>query len=77
MIQPLLTTLIVAWSGWYVFGALAPWRQRRARAWLARQLDGRFPAALVDRVRPGLPALGCGCGTACGESGPSNADPQR
>jgi hypothetical protein len=65
MLQQLVVAPIVLWAGWHVFGSLAPWRQRRVRAWLARQLDGRLPGWALQRLRPGLPKAGCGCGSAC------------
>jgi hypothetical protein len=67
MIQSLITALLVLWAAWHVFGRLAPWRQRRARAWLARRLDGRAPVRLVAALRPGMPITGCGCGNSCSE----------
>ena len=67
MIQPLITALLVLWAAWHVFGKLAPWRQRRVRAWLARQLDGYAPVRLVAILRPGMPLTGCGCGSSCAE----------
>jgi hypothetical protein len=74
MTQQLIVAPVVAWAGWYVFGALAPWRQRRVRAWLARRADGRLPGWLVTRLRPGLPKTGCGCGNACAPATPAGPE---
>lgn len=65
MIQHLLIAPIGAWAAWYVFGTVAPWRQRRLRAWLARLGAPVLPAAVLAWLRPGMPATHCGCGSAC------------
>ena len=67
MTQILITSVLVLWAAWQVFGTLAPWPQRRVRAWLARRLEGRVPARVVTAVRPGVPQTGCGCGSTCTE----------
>lgn len=63
--QHVLITLAVGWACWQLFSNLAPWRQRRLRAALARRLDGRLPATLVRHLRPQAPRLGCGCAQGC------------
>ncbi len=67
--QQILTAVVVAWAAWHVYGALAPWHQRRLRATLARHAEGRLPARLMRVLRPGDFKSGCGCGSACTEPG--------
>ena len=71
MIQSMVSGVVVGWAGWHVFSTLAPWRQRRLRAWAARRAGGWLPAPLLRRLRPGMPSTGCGCGSTC--SGVSQA----
>ena len=69
--------VIVAWAGWHVFGALAPWRRRRLRAWLARRGEPWLPAAVISRLRPGMPETACGCGSSCAGVAQSARSEQR
>ena len=70
--QTAVMLALVTWAAWTTFGNLLPLRQRRLRGWLARRAEGHLPAALVQRIRPGFPATGCGCGSACT---PTRTDP--
>jgi len=59
--QGVIVFLIVCWASWIALGSLAPMRQRKLRAGLARRLEGCVPERFIAWLRPGFPKTGCGC----------------